>query len=158
MGKRTRPTHVCWDCVEMSGKPQFTGKLTDQDITEGICDLCKNKALLVPVKALGFFTDEELARVRSGIDKQGLKHCDGLKPKSVEKALMIVEGVLGEQMSYWTRKVWKGIKDDFEKGKKIHQYDLNKLMFWFAKDVAMRKEKPDDIRTGDEESPTDELQ
>lgn len=140
MGKRTRPEHVCWDCVEMSGKPQFTGILKENDITEGICDLCKNKALLVPVKALGFFTSEELARVRAEIDRQDLKHCDGLKPKSVEKALMIVEGVLGENMSLWTRKVWKGIKDDFEKGKKIHRYDLNKLMFWFAKDVAMRKE------------------
>lgn len=148
--KKRQPDNVCWQCVEFSGKLAFGGIFSKPDqegkygLHEGICDLCKNKALLVPVKVIGYFTMDELALARQEIDRRKLRNSDELNPKSVEKALIIVEGVLGEGMSYWTRKVWKGVKEDFERGKKIRRYDLEKLMFWFAKDVDMRKEAKED--------------
>jgi len=158
--KKRQPDNVCWQCVEFSGKTAFNGIFANEGkfgIHEGICDLCKNKGLLVPVKMIGYFTVEQLALVRQEIDRRKLRGSDSLDPKSVEKALMIVEGVLGEGMSYWTRKVWKGVKDDFERGKKIRRYDLEKLMFWFAKDVDMRKEAVSDasgqLRNYERESP-----
>jgi len=142
--KKRQPDNVCWQCVEFSGKRGIFANEGKFGTHEGICDLCKNKGLLVPVKMIGYFTVEQLALVRQEIDQHKLRGSDSLDPKSVEKALMIVEGVLGEGMSFWTRKVWKGVKDDFERGKKIRRYDLEKLMFWFAKDVEMLKPQGDE--------------
>lgn len=143
--KKRQPDNVCWQCIEFSGKLVSPGVMEDEskfEVHEGLCDLCKNKGLLIPVKMIGFFTNEELTLARQEIAKRGLKNSDEPNPKSIEKALIIVEGVLGDDMSFWTRKVWKGVKDDYERGKKIRKYDLEKLMFWFAKDVSMREEVP----------------
>jgi hypothetical protein len=115
--------------------------------SEDICGICKCKGIVIAPRDIGHFTKEQIAQARAEAKKLGIKGQDGLDPKTVEKALTIVEGVLGEGMSLWTRKVHSGIKEDFERGKQITKYDLEKLMFWFAQDVEMRGHS-DDGREG----------
>lgn len=137
--KRTYPDLICWDCVERTGK-ELVGKMKVAE-SEANCGICKCKGIVVSPKDVGHFTSEQLAKARAEVKRLGIKGNDALDPKAVDKALIIVEGVLKDGMSFWTRKVFTSIKEDFERGKKITKYDLEKLMYWFAKDVDMRGNK-----------------
>ena len=138
MSKHTYPRLVCWDCVEASGKtgaprPHYTQ-------VEDICDLCKRKNICTPPSDLGHFTPEQLTKVRQVIRNQNLKGNDLVKEASVRKALEIVSS-LGESMSPGTKQVYKALEDDLSRGRKLHKYDMQKLMFWFTNDVHLREER-----------------
>lgn len=141
MSKKTYPNLMCWECIGYTGKDLT--KLGDREVTqlEDVCGICKRKGIVVAPADLGHFSQDQLSLARAEVKRLGLKSSDAVDPKTVDKALTIVAGVLGDTMSLWTKKVYSSIKGDFERGKKITKYDLEKLMFWFAKDVDMRGNK-----------------
>lgn len=143
MSKHSYPNRICWDCVALTGKQTIIAQDVVQ--TEDICDVCKRKGPVVAPVSLGHFSREQIALARAEVKRLGLYKSDKLEPEVINKALVIVEGVLGtKHMSLWTKKIVDGIKADLESGKTLTKYDLEKLMFWFANDVAMMHEKKEE--------------
>lgn len=152
MGKRSYPNVICWGCVDRTLKDvsAFMQKPIPQ--IEAKCDICKCKGIVILPVDVGHFSKEQLTEARKEAERLGIKGNDQLSDEAINKALTIVDGVLGDKMSFWTKKIFNSIKDDFERGRKITKYDLEKLMFWFAKDVDMQKGAevvPEDGNTND---------
>ncbi len=154
--KYKQPDFVCWECVEWSGKVQFASLFARYGTSygvEGICDICKRKAILIPAQLIGHFTPGELIRVQDYITKHKIKGSDRLDPKKVAKALLVVDGVLGQDgMSKRTKGLFVMLSVTLDKGGSVRRYDLEKLMYFFGLDVEVREANKKKYEAGSNDS------
>jgi hypothetical protein len=128
---------VCDTCAQLCGK---TAVKPNSIWRRGKCDICKKETAVTSKQSFTVFSPQMVATVKAFLKSQDQLGPQPVEPADVRKLIAIVEGVLGDNTSFMTKKIIKELKERLEKGKRIEEHDTKQLAYWYAKDVSMLKE------------------